>query len=83
MPALNEGSVVQPPPAEGLAALVERIPLQGDGAEPLRKELESFRDAVRGDRPPAVSGQDGRDALALTLSIEARIRDHVTDPSTP
>ena len=82
IPALNEGSVAQPPPAAGLAALVERIPLQGDGAEPLRKELESFRDAVRGDRPPAVSGQEGRDALALTLSIEARIRDHVTDPST-
>jgi predicted dehydrogenase len=83
IPALNEGAIAQPPPAEGLAALVERVPLQGDGAEPLRKELESFRDAVRGDRPPAVSGQEGRDALALTLSIEARIRDHVTDPSTP
>lgn len=83
IPALNEEAVVSPPPAGGLAALVERIPLQGDGAEPLRKELESFRDAVRGDRPPAVSGIDGREALALTLSIEARIRDDVPHSSTP
>ena len=80
IPAFVEGAEVPPPPSDGLAALVERIPLQGDGAEPLRKELESFRDAVRGDRPPAVSGRDGREALALTLSIEARIRDHVPDP---
>jgi predicted dehydrogenase len=66
--------------AGGLADLVERVPLQGDGAEPLRKELESFRDAVLGDRSPVVSGRDGRDALALTLSIEARIASHVPDP---
>ncbi len=83
IPALDEGAVVRPPPAGGLAALVERIPLQGDGAEPLRKELESFRDAVRGDRPPAVSGIEGREALALTLSIEARIRNDVPHSSTP
>ncbi|HSG50240.1 MAG TPA: Gfo/Idh/MocA family oxidoreductase, partial [Longimicrobiales bacterium] len=48
--------------AEGLAALVERIPLQGDGAEPLRKELENFRDAILGEAPPAVSGAQGRAA---------------------
>ena len=78
--AFSENAEVPPPPPEGLAALVERIPLQGDGAEPLRKELESFRDAVRGERPPVVSGRDGREALALTLSIEERIRAHVPDP---
>ncbi len=63
----------------GLAALVERIPLQGDGGEPLRKELESFRDAVVGKAPPAVSGEEGRAALEVTLSIEERIRKHVAD----
>ncbi|MBT8337824.1 MAG: Gfo/Idh/MocA family oxidoreductase [Gemmatimonadetes bacterium] len=78
--AFSGDAEVPPPPPEGLAALVERIPLQGDGAEPLRKELESFRDAVRGERPPVVSGRDGREALALTLSIEERIRAHVPDP---
>ncbi len=81
IPALTGDGPIPAPPAEGLAGLVERIELRGDGAEPLRKELESFRDAVRGDRPPAVSGRAGREALALTLSIEARIRDHVPDPS--
>jgi predicted dehydrogenase len=65
---------------QALDALVERIPLRGDGAEPLRKELENFRDAVLGRAPPAVSGQEGRDALALTLSIESRIASHVPDP---
>lgn len=63
----------------GLAALVERIPLQGDGAEPLRKELENFRDAILGDGVPAVTGAQGRDALKVTLSIEERIREHVAD----
>lgn len=61
----------------GLEALVERIPLKGDGAEPLRKELENFRDAILGKAPPAVSGVQGRAALQVTLSIEDRIREHV------
>ena len=65
------------PPPEGLAALVERIVLEGDGAEPLRKELENFRDAVAGVGEPAVSGAQGRRALEVTLSIEERIRSHV------
>jgi predicted dehydrogenase len=64
---------------EGLGALVERVPLKGDDAEPLRKELESFRDAVLGMAPPAVSGLQGRAALEVTLSIEERIRKHVAD----
>lgn len=80
IPALG-GELPPALPEEGLAGLVERIELHGDGAEPLRKEIENFRDAVRGERPPAVSGRAGREALALTLSIEARIRGHVPDPS--
>ena len=63
----------------GLQALIERIPLQGDGAEPLRKELESFRDAVLGLHPPVVSGVEGREALAVTVTIEDRIHRHVAD----
>jgi len=61
----------------GMSAVVERIPLEGEKVEPLRRELESFRDACLGRREPAVSGQDGREALAVTLSIEERIRSHV------
>jgi predicted dehydrogenase len=66
-------------PEGGMAALIERIPLEGKKVEPLRSELESFRDACLGRRKPAVSGSDGREALAVTLSIEERIRSHVAD----
>lgn len=73
----GSSSPVPTPPPGGLAELVERIALQGDGAEPLRKELENFRDAVSGAGEPAVSGVQGRRALEVTLSIEERIRSHV------
>lgn len=65
-------------PEGGLEGLVERIPLEGKRVEPLRKELENFRDACLGRGKPAVSGRDGREALAITLSIEERIRSHVS-----
>jgi predicted dehydrogenase len=58
----------------GLADVVERIQLVGDGVEPLRRELESFRDAASGMHAPLVSGEAGRAALAVSLSIEERIR---------
>jgi predicted dehydrogenase len=61
----------------GLPDIVERVSFKGDGVEPLRLELESFRDAVLGTAPPAVSGEEGRAALALALSIEERIGKHV------
>jgi predicted dehydrogenase len=64
-------------PEGGIAALIDRIPLEGKRVEPLRSELESFRDACLGLRAPAVSGVEGREALAVTLSIEERIRSHV------
>jgi len=65
-------------PEGGLEGLVERIPLKGKRVEPLRRELENFRDACLGRGKPAVSGRDGREALAVTLSIEERIRSHVS-----
>lgn len=70
--------------SEGLGAMdlgeiVERIPLVGDGVEPLRRELENFRDAVRGSGRPAVSGADGRAALYVALAIQERIENHVVD----
>jgi hypothetical protein len=65
-------------PEGGLEGLVERIPLEGKPVEPLRRELENFRDACLGRGKPAVPGQEGRAALAVTLSIEERIRSHVT-----
>ncbi len=82
LPVFSDGGAELPPEAlagEGLAALVERIPLQGDGGEPLRKELENFRDAVTGAGTPAVTGVQGRAALEVSLSIEERIRSHVAN----
>jgi len=64
---------------EDLGQIVERVPLRGDGVEPLRRELENFRDVVNGSAEPVVNGHDGRAALAVSLSIEERIRSHVAD----
>lgn len=82
LPILSGEGLMDPPPLDGMASLIERIPLQGDGAEPLRKELENFRDAIRGDAEPAVTGRQGRDALMITLDIQNRIRSHVPDSNT-
>jgi predicted dehydrogenase len=67
------------PAALDLTEIVERIPLVGDGEEPLRRELENFRDAVRGTADPVVSGNDGRAALAVALAIQERIEVDVAD----
>lgn len=56
-----------------LAAFVERVPLDAPEGEPLRLELESFAAAVRGEQPVAVTGADGREALAVALAIVAEI----------
>jgi len=66
-----------------LAKIVERIPIKGDGIEPLRRELESFRDAALGEAPPAVSGEEGRGALAVILDIQERIQRTVDRSWTP
>jgi predicted dehydrogenase len=44
-----------------------KLPVTRD--EPLKRELEDFVRAVRDRRPPLVSGQDGRRALALAQAI--------------
>ncbi len=46
--------------------------------EPLRLELEAFLTSVRERSQPAVSGAEGRAALALALEINEVIRDHAT-----
>lgn len=79
LPVFSDDTAWQGVEDGGLASLVERIPLVGEDAEPLAKELENFRDAVRGDTPPAVSGRDGRSALAVSLAIEERIKAHVAN----
>jgi predicted dehydrogenase len=56
-------------PAARLETLVERVEIQGDGAEPLRAELESFVGAIRDETPLVVTGEDGRRALRVALEI--------------
>jgi predicted dehydrogenase len=57
--------------------IIERVPLGGDGIEPLRVELEHFLAAAAGHGDVVVSGEDGRAALAVALEIEDRIEHHV------
>jgi predicted dehydrogenase len=44
--------------------------------EPLRLELESFLDSVRTRRPPRVTAEQGRNALALALEIQVTMAAH-------
>jgi predicted dehydrogenase len=45
-----------------------------DDRDALRAEIENFVAAVRGGRPPLVSGEDGRKALALALEVSRLVR---------
>jgi len=63
--------------ATSLSDIVERIPIESDGVEPLRRELESFVAALNGEAPVVVTGQDGRRALGVALDIIDRIEQHV------
>ena len=56
-----------------LEAFVERVPLAAPEGEPLLLEFESFVDAVRGRSDVAVSGEAGREALAVALRIMGEI----------
>ena len=56
-----------------VSAFVERIALEAPEGDALRLELESFVAAVRGEAPVPVTGDDGRDALAVALRIVADI----------
>jgi predicted dehydrogenase len=56
-----------------LEDFMERIALEAPEGEPLRLEFESFVAAVRGEQPVAVSGEEGRDALAVAARIVAEI----------
>ncbi len=61
-------------PQSGGAPKISGGKLTVSADEPLRRELEDFVAAVRGGRPPAVSGEDGRAALALAIRIVELIR---------
>lgn len=66
-------------PPRGLEDLVQRVPLEADGEEPLRRELQAFLAAARGEARPAalVTGRAGREALAVALGITRKIEEFV------
>lgn len=77
---LRKGVTFEPgmPFAAGsLDEIVDRIPLRSDGADALTCELQSFVAAALGREPVAVTGEDGRRALAVALDIIKRIENHV------
>ena len=55
--------------AQSIEKFVERIKLKAPEGEPLRLEHDSFVAAIRGETPVVVTGEDGRDALAVALRI--------------
>lgn len=62
--------------AQGAVALeqfVERVPIEAPEGDALTLELQSFVDAIRGKAPVPVTGQAGREALAVALEIVSEI----------
>jgi len=51
-------------------------PIPFERAEPLRREIECFADACRGAEADSVSGREGREALALAISVTEAIDEH-------
>jgi predicted dehydrogenase len=65
-PALEVGRL-RPRPGERPA--IEGGPVPFERAEPLKRELQDFVDAVRDRRAPRVTGEDGRRALRLATRV--------------
>lgn len=59
--------------AQSIEKFVERIKLKAPEGEPLRLEHESFLEAIEGRAPVVVTGEDGRDALAVAMRIVSEI----------
>jgi predicted dehydrogenase len=59
--------------SQSIEKFVERHKLKAPEGEPLRLEHESFIAAIEGKSPLVVTGEDGRDALAVALRIVREI----------
>lgn len=64
-----------------LADIVERVSIRGDGAEPLRLELEAFLATLEGREQGSVSAAEGRAALEIALRIENDIAGGIHVPA--
>lgn len=63
----------QPGLSATIEEIVERIPLDAPAADALGLELASFVQVVRGEDATAVSGAEGRAALALALRVAGAV----------
>ena len=61
-------------PLEGIS--IRRLEI--DDVEPLRAEISAFLASIENETPPAVTGPDGRRALALAVGVIDRIIEHNT-----
>lgn len=68
-------SIVPPAPGDERPGIAARK-VEVDDVEPLKAEIASFLAAVRGEHPPAVSGEDGRRALDVAVRVLSSIRKH-------
>ena len=59
--------------SQSIEKFVERIKLKAPEGEPLRLEHDSFLAAIDGKAPVVVTGEDGRDALAVAMRIVREI----------
>jgi predicted dehydrogenase len=57
-----------------LSEIVEQVPLDAPEADALALELDSFLQAVQGQGDGVVSGQEGRAALALALTVTEAVQ---------
>lgn len=71
-------SSLAPPTASGSWPGVQVKNLDIVDVEPLRAEIQGFIEAARDRQPAAVSGVEGRNALALALRALERIEEHAT-----
>jgi predicted dehydrogenase len=63
-------------PQSGALPKIDGGKLEVSGDEPLQKQLEDFIGAVRDGRAPAVTGEQGRSALALASRIVDLMKQH-------
>lgn len=65
----NEEACIYQKNASGITKAA--LPIEKE--QPLKKELSSFVESILGNKPPLVSGEAGRQALALALDIQKLI----------
>jgi predicted dehydrogenase len=71
--AAFEAEVWRLRPRPGDRPAIEGGPVEVSRDEPLRAELADFIGAIRGSRRPVVTGEDGRNALALATRVAEAI----------